>query len=140
MHWLPAALVMTLMIMLGACGGDGGAPTTAETTSTTTQTQDGVEAQIPEQFPQPDDVEDFDTLTLTSEDVHVQWEVGMSTADAVGFYDQALPDKGWEVTSRREGGDSTRFAITGHGWEGAVTVLGGDPVRILLQLGAVEAG
>ena len=65
----------------------------------------------------------------------MQWESDRPVSEVVDFYDRELPAGGWDVTSRRQGGDSTRFAIGGHGWNGAVTVLGGDPVKVVLQLG-----
>ena len=131
---VPMAVVLVLM-MLAACGG-GSDP--ADTT-TTTVPPPGDEARIPEEFPEPAEVQELDVLTITDEDVHVQWEVAMSEEEVVDFYSQALIAEGWEISSQREGGDSTRFAIEGHGWNGAVTVLGGDQVRVLLQLGKSES-
>ena len=125
-----AMAAMLLLVMPAACG-QGSDPVDTTTTAPPQSSQ----TQIPEEFPEPGEVEELDVLTLTDEDVHVQWEVAMSEEEVVDFYSQALVAEGWEISSQREGGDSTRFAIGGHGWDGAVTVLGGDPVKVLLQLG-----
>ena len=130
-----AIVVALLSMTVSACTeeSDPGAVTT-----TTAAPQENNGAQIPEEFPEPGEVQELDVLTLTDEDIHVQWEVAMNADEVVEFYSQSLPDEGWQISSQREGGDSTRFAISGHGWNGAVTVLGGDPVRVLLQLGISE--
>lgn len=128
------ALLAVATIAIAGCAGEPSVTTTAPPTTTTTEA--GTGDAIPDQFPQPAEIEDFDTLIASSEDVHAQWEVGTSSTDTVAFYDQALPEHGWEILTRREGGDSTRYAIAGHGWEGAVTILGGEPVKVVLQLGS----
>lgn len=120
-------LVLTLLTTLvGACGDDADAPPVA---------QPETSGRVPAEFPEPPDVTDYQELTAAEDQIHGQWESDSSTDELAEFYDEALEKGGWEVTSRREGGDSTRFAIEGHGWEGAVTVLGGDPSKVLLQLG-----
>ena len=120
-------LVLTLVTTLvGACGDDADAPPVA---------QPETSGRVPAEFPEPPDITDYQELTAAEDQIHVQWETSSSTDELAEFYDEALEEDGWEVTSRREGGDSTRFAIEGHGWNGAVTVLGGDPAKVLLQLG-----
>lgn len=134
----PFLVTVAVAVIVIGCQGEPGSTTTEPPASAATEP--GPIARIPDEFPQPPEVEDFDELILSSEDIQVQWETGMSTQDAVEFYDQALPDSGWEVLSRREGGDSTRYRVQGHGWDGAVTVLDGQPVKIVLQLGSQDDG
>ncbi|MFP4553035.1 MAG: hypothetical protein ACLFRT_04180 [Actinomycetota bacterium] len=125
--WWPVALSLALLLVVGACGeGDADAPPAVRPETS---------GQVPSEFPEPPDITDYQELTASEDQIHVQWESDSSTAELAQFYDEALADGGWEVASRREGGDSTRFGIEGHGWEGAVTVLGGDPPKVLLQLG-----
>lgn len=135
----PFLVTVAVAVIVIGCQGEPGSTTTAEPPASAA-TEPGPTARIPDEFPQPPEVEDFDELILSSEDIQVQWETGMSTQDVVEFYDQALPDRGWEVLSRREGGDSTRYRVQGHGWDGAVTVLDGQPVKIVLQLGSQDDG
>lgn len=130
------ALLAVATIMIAGCAGESAVTTTVPSTTTTPEA--GTGDAIPDQFPQPAEIEDFDTLVVSAEDIQVQWETTMTASTAVDFYDQALPEHGWEILTRREGGDSTRFAIEGHGWEGAVTILGGEPVKVVLQLGKPE--
>lgn len=137
---LNATLSLIAMLVVAALAACGEVADPGPTTTSTTGASPGSEARLPEEFPEPGAVEEFDVLTLTTEDVHVQWEVGMSEDEAVDFFSDSLPEEGWEISSQRQGGDSTRFAISGHGWDGAVTVLGGDPVKVLLQLGVSQAG
>lgn len=118
-------LVLVASVVV-ACGDDADAPPVAQPETL---------GRVPAEFPEPPDITDYQELTAAEDQIHVQWETGSSTDELAEFYDDALTDNGWEVTSRREGGDSTRFSIEGHGWEGAVTVLGGDPSKVLLQLG-----
>lgn len=120
---LVLALVASVVV---ACADDADAPPVAQP-----ETSGGV----PAEFPEPPDITDYQELTATEDQIQVQWESASSADELAEFYDEALTESGWEVTSRREGGDSTRLAIEGHGWEGAVTVLGGDPPKVLLQLG-----
>lgn len=131
-------IVIAIGLVLGGCAGPNTTTTPIDTESTSPGANEVTD--VPEEFPQPDEVQEFDVLTLSAEDVHVQWEVGMSEDEVVDFYSDSLPAAGWEISSQRQGGDSTRFAISGHGWDGAVRVLGGDPVRVLLQLGISEDG
>ncbi len=120
---LVSILMATLVV---ACGDDADAPPVA---------QPETSGRVLAEFPEPPDITDYQELTAVEDQIQVQWESD-SSADALAeFYDEELEERGWEVTSRREGGDSTRFAIEGHGWKGAVTVLGGDPPKVLLQLG-----
>lgn len=109
-----------------ACGDEADAPPVV---------QPETSGSVPAEFPEPPDITDYQELTTAEDQIQVQWESDSSTDELAEFYDEALEETGWEVTSRREGGDSTRFAIEGHGWNGAVTVLGGDSAKILLQLG-----
>lgn len=124
---LPLVLLLTfLATLVVACGDDADAPPIAQPEAST---------RVPSEFPEPPEIIDYQELTAAVDQIHVQWESDSSTDGLAEFYEGALEESGWEVTSRREGGDSTRFAIDGHGWEGAVTVLGGDPAKVLLQLG-----
>lgn len=120
---LVSILVATLVV---ACGDDADAPPVVQPETSNS---------VPAEFPEPPDITDYQELTAAEDQIQVQWESDSSTDELAEFYDEALKEGGWEVTSRREGGDSTRFAIEGHGWDGAVTVLGGDPSKVLLQLG-----
>lgn len=120
---LVSTLIATFLV---ACGEDADAPPVAQSETS---------GRIPAEFPEPPDITDYQELTAAEDQIQVQWDSDTSADELAEFYDEELEKRGWEVTSRREGGDSTRFAIEGHGWEGAVTVLGGDPPKVLLQLG-----
>lgn len=120
---LVSTLIATLVV---SCGDDADAPPVA---------QPETSGRVPAEFPEPPEITDYQELTAAEDQIQVQWETDTSADELAEFYDEELEERGWEVTSRREGGDSTRFAIEGHDWEGAVTVLGGDPPKVLLQLG-----
>ena len=126
---------IALIALVGACGGDTSTTAPPDGTTTTAAPTVTLEGAIPEPFPEPPEITDYDELTATDEDIQVQWEIAATVDQATAHYDDALPETGWEVLSRRTGGDSTRYRIEGHDWTGAVTVLGGDPVKVLLQLG-----
>ena len=124
--------LVALSLGLAGCATDEGSTSTSAGDTAPAATLEGA---IPEPFPEPPEITDYDELTATDEDIQVQWEIAATVDQAVAHYDDALPETGWEVLSRRTGGDSTRYRIEGHDWTGAVTVLGGDPVKVLLQLG-----
>lgn len=94
---------------------------------------------VPEAFPMPADVTDAASLSDDDDSVHAQFEVDSSYAQTTQFFESELPARDWEVRSRREAGNTTRYRIEGHGWTGAITVFGGqEPVEFLVQLGTVD--
>lgn len=130
---------MWLVLALGGCNGE------ADTPSADATTEPAVSATIPGSvvptpFPVPPGATESTGSSTSQDQVRVQFEVSSATAvDLVAFFDEQLEARGWVVQSRREADGTTRYRIEGHGWTGAVTVLGDlDPVAFLVQLGAVQ--
>ena len=156
-HWLDitllALLLLPLVAVAAACGGeDGGTPATSTATVTSVATAGPGVAQLPEGFPTDFPIYEKATIAAASRIAAAQgdiYAIGMETSDPAetvrSFYEDTLGVAPWEVTNVVEIPEEETVVVKfarreGDGQAGTVVIMqeqeDGQTTRITISLPA----